>query len=410
MKYRFIDAHGFAGGFTLGAVQSGLQLVGKRETSTFGVPQMEANRHLLGTQWYTQVDSNYDAWDAVEAEAVLGNPPCSGFSLMTHKDHRGVDAAVNACMKGFVSFAARVPGMQIAVFESVQQAFTQGLELMRWLRTDLEARTGEPWDLFHVKHNGYSIGGSSIRRRYFWVASKIPFGIDPPKPKRVPVLWDVIGDLEGMALTWEQQPYRKPESWWVTERGIRSRTATVDGHKNITNTAINRCFDLVTEDNPWPIKKGLSNMLRSYYERYDTFPDSWMHLSEKLLSKRDEKGDFRMGFIQPVRWDPLRACRVITGAGMMTGIHPFENRMFTHREVARIMGFPDDWVIKPIRGERNLSFGWGKGILVQCGQWIGNWVQNALDGNPGEYRGELMGDREWLNDSTYAYKPLSSER
>lgn len=95
---------------------------------------------------------------------------------------------------------------------------------------------------------------------------------------------------------------------------------------------------------------------------------------------------------------------------MMTGIHPYENRMFTHREVARIMGFPDDWVIKPIRTEKNLSFGWGKGILVQCGEWIGSWVQAALDGNPGDYQGEPMGEREWLHDSTYAYRPLSMER
>lgn len=78
MKYEFVDAHGFAGGFTLGAVQSGLKLVGKRETSTFGIPQMEGNRHLLGDSWKSQVDSNYDAWEVVDsAVAVLGNPPCS---------------------------------------------------------------------------------------------------------------------------------------------------------------------------------------------------------------------------------------------------------------------------------------------------------------------------------------------
>ena len=78
MKYQFLDAHGFAGGFTLGAVQAGLELVGKRETSAFGVANMEANRHLLGNRWTTQVDADYDSWEVVDgAVAVLGNPPCS---------------------------------------------------------------------------------------------------------------------------------------------------------------------------------------------------------------------------------------------------------------------------------------------------------------------------------------------
>lgn len=78
MKYAFVDAHGFAGGFAMGATQAGMRLVGKRETSNFGIPNMEANRHLLGESWESQIDANYDAWEVVEsADVVLGNPPCS---------------------------------------------------------------------------------------------------------------------------------------------------------------------------------------------------------------------------------------------------------------------------------------------------------------------------------------------
>src|ERR1035437_767860 len=51
-----IDCQGFAGGFTLGAVQAGFRLVGKREhPGAFGVASCEANRHLLGNDWQTEV-------------------------------------------------------------------------------------------------------------------------------------------------------------------------------------------------------------------------------------------------------------------------------------------------------------------------------------------------------------------
>ena len=55
MAHTFIDALGFAGGFTLGMVQAGFELVGKREMKGgFGVPNCEANRHLLGNGWRSE--------------------------------------------------------------------------------------------------------------------------------------------------------------------------------------------------------------------------------------------------------------------------------------------------------------------------------------------------------------------
>lgn len=73
----FVDCQGFAGGFTLGMVQAGWRLVGKREMAGgFGVENCEANRHLLGDDWRTQI-GDYDTWEVVPAQAVIGNPPCS---------------------------------------------------------------------------------------------------------------------------------------------------------------------------------------------------------------------------------------------------------------------------------------------------------------------------------------------
>ena len=97
-----------------------------------------------------------------------------------------------------------------------------------------------------------------------------------------------------------------------------------------------------------------------------------------------------------IRWDPERPARVITGAALDMVLHPYESRTITHREAARVMGFPDDWRILPLRGVSNLRATWGKGITVQCGKWIGEQVKNALDGNPGSVTGVPDGDREWF--------------
>lgn len=72
-----IDCMSFAGGFTLGMVQAGFKLVGKREMKGgFGVANCEANRHLLGYDWQAQACDPKD-WQVVPAEVVFGNPPCS---------------------------------------------------------------------------------------------------------------------------------------------------------------------------------------------------------------------------------------------------------------------------------------------------------------------------------------------
>jgi site-specific DNA-cytosine methylase len=399
-----VDCQGFAGGFTMGMVQAGFKLVGKKEMKGgFGVPNCEANRDLLGDDWEAQVSfGEGEDWIPVPAHVVFGNPPCSGFSLLSRKDFRGSNSPINSCMWAFAGFVART-NPYIAVFESVQQAYRQGLDLMQALRAKLEADTGEQWTLHHVLHNAASIGGAAIRRRYFWVVSRIPFGIDPVTTVRVPTLEDVIGDLEGLEGTWERQPYRRPPTWWSKER--RSDTGLVDGMWWLRTPAIYRALDLL-ETEEWNEKEILSQVAKRYYERHGKLPDSWgPDKHEKFV----ENG-WMMGYNQLTRWRYGTMARVITGGGLELCMHPLENRTFTHREVARIQGFPDDWRILPLRGAAGLRLTWGKGIPVDCGRWIGGWIKRALEGNPSDYPGEPAGEREFVYDCTEAYRAVSAER
>jgi hypothetical protein len=49
---------------------------------------------------------------------------------------------------------------------------------------------------------------------------------------------------------------------------------------------------------------------------------------------------------------------------------------------------------------------WGKGITVDCGRWIGQWIKAALDGTPGSFTGKQIGVREFDIDTTNDYPKM----
>jgi site-specific DNA-cytosine methylase len=400
--YTFVACQSFAGGFDLGMVQAGFTLVHKVEqVGGFGLGNCLGNRPLLGDTWTAQA-STPDEWHAPYADVVAANPPCSGFSPMTDNRHRGMDSKINQCMWVLVDYAARVRP-QVLVMESVRQAYTGGRPLMQALRAKLEELTGLRYDLYHVMQDALELGGAARRPRYFMVLSRVPFGVEYPVVTRRPLLRDVWSDVANHPLTWQSQPYRRPATWWTEEP--RRDCTTFDGHATHRGLPIERALDLMRHSEPlggWPVGWSIGRVAQRAYEATGSLPPSWEHMLPKLLAKR-----WHMGFASITRWDPDRVGRVIMGSALDMVLHPWEPRTITHREAARVMGFPDDWRILPLRSQANLRATWGKGITVVCGRWIGEWCRASLDGRPGAVTGTEIGERERLVESPVGAKNLT---
>jgi len=454
---RTVDCQGLGGGMTYGFARAGHTFLRKVEQrGDFGFTQCDANRHLIGDTWdYFAGDE--PEWPAIKADVVMGNPPCSGFSMMSVRagsgvsrtDKRGPNAAINSCMWDLVKYASRCEA-EFVVMESVQTAGKDsakgGRVLMRQLRDYMVELTGKHYDLYHCFHNGAALGASSVRRRYFMVLSRRPFGVNIPKVPAVPWLTDVLADIDFVDTTQAGSlPYTNPSTWWShAKRNVNDQcdgnTTWLDlwptNHGNRLQTIL---------DVGWPEGAQLTEILGKYVKDHDgEWPDSevWNLKAQQAIYHRPLKKavdydavqagtmteeeyltkwkaqalpksrpvTFQGGAYQPRRWRSHHAGLVLAGNGMTDIIHPWVDRTLTYRECARIMGFPDSWDVKPYMENRGGGAVFGKGVLVESGEWIGRAVAAAFNDQPFEHQGELVGDGEYVINLSNIHRPIYNER
>jgi FkbM family methyltransferase len=401
MTYSFCDVEGFAGALSVGATLAGMKLVGKRELpGGFGIPMMEANRAFLGDDWKAQI-SEAEAWEPIRADVIGGTPPCSAFSGMTagYAAH-GMDSKINECMYHAVRFAARCRPA-VFVMESVSQAFTNGKVLMQRLAQELNEQSGLAYRTTHVLQDNYSLGGVTKRKRYFLVLSQVPFGIEVPELKWLPVLGDALSDLRSLPLSWEEQRITASPTWW--SHHLRSSAGTVDGHNTVQNSYTRRQLSLIRDHVRWEEGDSEAAVLNRYYDAFSELPEEFRYEAagkHKGLTRDKvllDRGLNPGGFSQARCWAWNVPGRVVNGAGPYMVMHP-DGRLTTNREIARIMGFPDAWKIAPLQNDPKLHSYWGKGTSVSPAEWVCTWIRESLDGSPGSVIGDLQPDGSRLID------------
>lgn len=427
----YIDCQGLGGAWTLGTVQTGgFELIHRASLKGgFGDKAVEHNRHLLPGPWEQDEGEDEYSWEPRTAAYLNGTPPCSGFSLLNvtaaaarkqgkegPATARGVDSAINDCMKSLVRYAGRcggtdgLPGPQIVSFESVQGAGKEGRPLMQALRAMLTNATGQQYNLHHVFMSGSSVGAAQMRHRYYVVFARVPFGVDAPPARQVVTYEDAIGDLLGLENTWALQDVAGIQaSDWLREQNITDNSASLSrdtyaiGDHVWVEAAGSNMRRIYLEDlEPlWRPGTDSNEPLRLYLEKYGKLPEG----AEKWW---DWENNRRRGFNGGCRIRPDKPGYVLTGGCIGAFIHYSEPRFLSVRECARLMGYPDSWRFDFAHGPQQAGMLIGKCCPVQSGRWISQAVLEALHGEPGD-QGEQIGPNEYKTDCTLDYKRWPQE-
>jgi DNA (cytosine-5)-methyltransferase 1 len=310
-----------------------------------------------------------------ELDCLIGGPPCQGFSrnrAFRYQNGVFVDDPRNELYKHFFAFVEHFMP-RVVVIENVPEILTKKENAYKTaILSMFEALN------YHVEFkvlNAAEFGVPQWRRRAFFIAGRenqkvsfpmsttlpgpragrrTPSSVEKIHPKRSaknqltldmltlhegPTVWEAIGDLHGSysnSLNGRSDYAR--EAFSDYQSMLRQNQATVMNHF------------------PWPLSHRQLQRIRLLREG-----QSQLHLPPELQTKQGYGSAYRR------MQSDAQALTITTwmfhpGSGMFT--HPFDDRVITIREAARIQSFSDDYVFKG-------------GYHAQCRQ-IGNAVPPLL--------------------------------
>ena len=331
-----IGIHVFAGGFSMG-VRRVFDVTEQLEIHGFGRETVEQK---LGME-FTNVDTWKD-WPDRDVEFAFGNPRCTGFSRITCGYDESAHGAWSSPTQDIWDFCHYVvgAGIPVAIWESVQQAYSVGRPLLDALRDEVFVPAG--YRIAHVLLNYASFGNVQQRERYFFVAYKGGnFNIEPPvlgtyRPTTYDALWS-LRDREthaGSRSVYDFDTYYNlgKEEW-------------VDLHlvppcEGLNGVGRNRVDDMCAKhQNVWHGRRSdMPFSLHCMQRQWWTKPFSTVHSS---------------------------ACRYL---------HPSLDRPVTVGELATVMGWGD---IIPAGKDPIAQL--AKGVVPEAGEWLAQQAKMCLE-------------------------------
>lgn len=317
-RYRLIDLFSGAGGMTLGFVESrfcggfhSVLAVDHDKASTKTHEWNFGGRTICG-----DIEDWIGSEDPPEADVVIGGPPCQGFSLLNKKR---VGDRRRELWEPFLDVVRRSKA-RVFVMENVAELYRSP----EYARIVERARS-MGFECVGAVLNAADFGAPQTRRRTIIIGrdvSRVPSPISHPAQTHAPpevaartgvrrwrTVRDVIADLPP-----------EPRGWEPTDEPV------LDLHfgRNPTPKSLLRYAHVPEGGNRFDLQRNAPELT----------PDCWIRktsggtdLFGRLWWDRPSV-TIRTEFFKPEKGRYL---------------HPVENRPITHREAARLMGFPDSF-------------------------------------------------------------------
>lgn len=368
-SYRALSVHSFMGALTLGVSES-IEPVATMETFDLGELTVEAN---LGIPFYragVEASDRVPAWFELledprlrDVQVVFGNPRCTGFSALGHgcsEDAHGAWAKPTVDIRQLCEVADLVQP-PVWGFESVQQCGTVGRDLIQWIYE----RFKERYRLAELYHNAAQFGSSQHRRRVFMMFYDRE--LEPPFEELTEsCLWrgahrtvyDVIGDLRDVPTVELPSDFSYPTT---LGEAIAVGLPLNHWHKHGRDRYFQAAVETTLEGH------SLNGVPEEVLEQAGY---------EDLAEKKAVGTSF--SWHAPRRLHRDRSCPVVYSASGKF-LHPELPRALTVRELARLMGCPDSWVVLGPDPIAQL----GKGVTVEVGRWLGRLFRATLEGHRG---------------------------
>ena len=337
-----------AGGLDLGLEQAGFVHLGAMDWEPWAVTTMRQNRPNWGVDEADARDWSFDG----KPDVLIAGPPCQGYSL---GGNRKATDERNDLYEQVLRIAQETTP-RVIVIENVLN-----------LRTLLHPTTGKPFDVqiaedlssigYEVHKGVFRMDGYGVpqtRRRWVFVAFKghAPAGYHLPLPASTESVRNWVWDLgQGGG---EGLPNHHP-SW-----GFSSRVHTETGAPFDDEPAVIVRFSRTASD---------GHPVRSFDTPFPAVDTAtvWGWAQGNVEARR-ELPDRRIA----------KGVRNPESTVKLWRISASRLRVMTHRELARIQTFPDEWVFAGGTALRDIQMQIGNAVPVGFARRLGENIQKAL--------------------------------
>ena len=361
-----IDLFAGAGGLSLGFEWAGVKVTHAVEIDKWAAQSYAANfpdTTVLCRDITTITDQECIDLSPEGPDLLFGGPPCQGFSLSNGKNRDPHDPR-NSLFEEFIRWA-NILRPQACLIENVKGLLTtrtgEGRLVVDVIMREFR-RIG-----YHPQYtllNAADYGVAQNRERLFIVAFREDLSQSFSWPTRTHAahaqkqedlfdgtvspfvaLWDAISDLppEGADAIGRPGGYVCPPAN-VFQGRMRERTVAIINHEPMKHTS--------------RIIERLSAI--GYGESEDHSPE---HLAPRKRGSLERQGLDKAYAQNSRRQRPDRICNTVVASSHTNFIHPFLNRNFTVRELARIQSFPDWFVFRGKRAVLSRKLSERKGLV-----------------------------------------------